>query len=129
MTKYSFSDLDSVDSALTLTFDLKVPNSITRQGDIVFLHIDPFRLSDDWDWLGRSSRRYNIEFNFPATIEKTINVTYPANSHEIMDLPHNSILQTDILYYEKDYSHDHPGRITATEKSEIRSKTLKVQNF
>ncbi len=129
VTKYSFSDLDSVDSALTLTFDVKVPNAITRQGDLVFLHIDPFKLSDDWDWLGRSSRRYNIEFNFPATIEKTINVTYPVNRYEIRDLPNNSILQTDGLYYEKDYTDDAPGKITAAEKLEIRSKVLKVQNL
>lgn len=129
VTNYSLSNLDSVDSALTLRFDVKVPNAVTRQGDLVFLHIDPFKLSDDWSWLGESARRYNIEFNFPSTIEKKIQVTYPAGKYEIRNLPDDSILQTDGLYYEKDYHKDSTGKITAGERLEVRSKILKVQDL
>lgn len=129
VTHCSCSDLDAVDSTLSLDFEVKVPNAITRQGDLLFLNIDPFKLSEDWGWLGRSSRRYNIEFNFPSTFEKTIHVTYPVDQYEIGDLPEGALLQTDGLLYESNYKKGGPGSLTATEKLQIRSKDLKARNI
>lgn len=129
VTHYSVSNLDSVDSPLTLSFDLKVPNAISKQGNLVFLNIDPFKLSDNWGWLGSAARLYDIEFDFPSTIEKTIHVTFPADEYEIRDLPEGAILQTDGLYYENDYKEVSPGSLKATEELEFRSKELKVQHL
>ncbi len=129
VTGYSFSSLDSVDSALTLAFDVKVPNAISQQGDLVFLNIDPFKLSDDWDWLGRPTRNYDIQFNFPSTMRKSIHITFPKDKYVVRNLPQNRIFFADGLHYERDYTSNGPGELTATECLEIRSKTLQVQHL
>lgn len=129
VTHYSFSSLDSVDSPLTLSFDVKVPNAISTQGDLIFLNVDPFKLSGDWGWLGRPGRRYNIEFAFPSMIKKTIHLAYPAAIYEIRDIPEGTSLETNGLFYESRYRKDGPGRLTVTENLQIRSKELKVENL
>lgn len=132
---YSYSDLDSVDSDLVFNFKLKVPNAIETQGDLLFLNIDPFKLRGDWSWLARDKRTYDIEFNYPRTVSKTIELCIPENQYEIRNIPQHSYLTGDGLNYFKDYENSGNGHLKVTETFSIRSKDIdshsfaKVKNF
>ncbi len=126
---YSYSDLDSVDSDLVFNFKLKVPNAIEKQGDLLFLNIDPFKLRGDWSWLARDKRKYDIEFSFPHTVNKTIELTIPENQYEIRNLPQHSYLTGDGLNYFKDYENSGNGHLKVTETFSVRSKDIDVHSF
>ncbi len=126
---YSFSNLDSVDSDLVFNFKLKVPNAMEHQGDLIFLNIDPFKLSGDWSWLAREKRKYDVEFSHPGTVKKTIELTIPENRYAIRNMPDFSYLTTDGLYYKRNYESDGIGHITMNETFSIRSKRLEADNF
>jgi Domain of Unknown Function with PDB structure (DUF3857)/Transglutaminase-like superfamily len=126
---YSFSNLDSVDSNLVFTFKLKVPNAIEKQGDLFFLNIDPFKLSGDWSWLARDKRTYDIHFDEPRTINKTIELELPQDKYAIRDIPDDSRLTMDGLYYEKNYKNSNDGHIIMNETFSIESRDIKARNF
>lgn len=126
---YSYSSLDSVDSAFTFNFKLIVPNAIEKQGDLIFLNIDPFKLTGDWSWLARDKRTYDIEFLYPKTITKTIELNIPLNKYDIRNIPPYSYLTTDGLYYMKNYENDGNGHLKVTETFSIRSKDISAASF
>ncbi len=126
---YSYSNLDSVDSDLVFNFKLKVPNAIESQGDLLFLNIDPFKLRGDWSWLARDKRTYDIEFNYPRTVIKTIALSIPENQYEIRNIPQHSYLTGDGLDYFKDYENNGNGHLKVTETFSIRSKDIEAHSF
>jgi len=126
---YSHSDLDSVDSDLVFNFKLKVPNAIEKQGDLLFLNIDPFKLTGDWSWLARDKRTYAIEFRYPSSVNKTIELNIPENQYGIRNLPDHSYLTGDGLNYFKDYENNGNGHLKVTETFSIRSKDIDASSF
>jgi transglutaminase-like putative cysteine protease len=132
---YSISNIDSVDSDLVLNFKLYVPNLIERQGDFIFLNLDPFQLPGNWKWLGREKRTYDIEFDYPYTVNKTIEVILPENKFQLKNIPSNTINSWNGLYYSKNYELPEKNKIIIKEKFSVAekdinvSKYIKVRNF
>ncbi len=125
---YSFLNENSIDSNLVLDFKLKVPNAIEKQEDLVFLNIDPFKLIDEWAWLAKEKRNYDIDFEFPHTVDKTIEVELPDNL-KIRNLPSSTILSEEGLFYNKDYKTEGNNHLTIREYFSIKSKYIDADKY
>ena len=126
---YSFRNLDNADSDLVFRFRLNVPNVVKSQGNMVFLNIDPFRISGSWSWLARDKRTYDMQFDFPRTVNKTIELSIPKDKYEFSDLPSYSFATIEGLNYWKNYLDEGNGKLQVTEMFEVRSKTIPATNF
>ncbi|HEY9165949.1 MAG TPA: DUF3857 domain-containing protein [Candidatus Kryptonia bacterium] len=126
---YSFSDLDSLNNDLVFNFKLKVPNALEKQGDMIFLNTDPFTLRGDWSWLSRDKRTYDIEFNYPYTINKTIEIDIPRNQYKIMNMPKYAYLTSDGLYYMKNYEDAGDGHIKILETFSVKSRDIPAGSY
>lgn len=129
VTDYTLSNLDSVDSSLVLDFKLKVPNAVEKQGDLVFFNPDPFKIIDDWKWLAKEKRKYDIDFDFPYTIKKNVNIEFPSKSYTVRNLPGNTILSEDALLYGKDYTLKDSNHIEYREQFSIRARTIPANDY
>ena len=110
-------------------FSPKVPDAVKRQGNMIFLNIDPFRVSGSWSWLARDKRTYDIQFDFPRTVNKTIELSIPKDKYEFSDLPSYSFATTEGLNYWKNYLDEGEGKLQVTEMFEIISKTIPATDF
>ncbi|MDR3626358.1 MAG: DUF3857 and transglutaminase domain-containing protein [Ignavibacteriaceae bacterium] len=126
---YAISNIDSSSSDLKLSFIMKVPNPIEKQGDFNFLDIDPFQLSKGWEWLGSDKRKYDIEFDYPYTITKSIEVTIPGNKFQIKNLPPTSSANEGSLYYSKGYELLDKNKFVIKEKFSVTEKNINVKNY
>jgi len=126
---YTLSNLDSVDANLVLDFKLKVPNSVEKQGDLVFFNPDPFKIINNWKWLAKDKRNYDMDFDFPYTIKKTINIELPSGAYSVRNLPKNSILSEGDLLYGKDYNLVDENHIVSKEQFSVRSKIIIVKDY
>lgn len=126
---YSYSSLDSVDSDLVFNFKLKVPNAIEKEGDLIFLNIDPFNLRGDWSWLAREKRTYPLEFSCPRMVSKTIEMTFPESRYEIHTIPQDSYLTSEGLDYFKGYENSGSGHLKVKETFSITSADIDSHSF
>lgn len=129
VTDYSISDLNAVDSALTFNFRLKVPNAIEKQGDLVFLTTDPLSSFGNLDWLSRDKRTYDIEFNYPRSVNKTIELDFPKDKYAVRTLPNDTYLVKKGLYYSSSDKADDEGHITGKESFSLQYKYFKASYF
>ncbi len=129
VANYSMSDLNAVDSALVFNFKLKVPNAVERQGDLVFLNVDPLKLPGNWNWLARDKRTYDIEFNYPRTVNKTIELDFPKDTYAIRTLPNNINLAKKGLYFSEADQSDGNGHVIVKESFSVQYKYFKANYF
>ncbi|MDE3058682.1 MAG: DUF3857 and transglutaminase domain-containing protein [Bacteroidota bacterium] len=129
VTDYSMSDLNTVDSAFVFNFKLKVPNGIEKQGDLVLLNVDPLRLPGNWNWLARDKRTYDIEFDYPRTVNKTIELNFPKDVYEIRTLPNNIELTQKGLYFSETEHAGENGHVTIKKSFSILWKYFKANHF
>jgi hypothetical protein len=125
----TINGIESTDNNLGLNFKLNVPNAIEKQGEYIFLNIDPFQLPGDWGWLGRDKRKYDIDFDYPFTINKTIEVILPENQFNIRNLPQNSLDEESNLYYSKNYEIVSNNKLIIKERFSVKSKIISASDF
>lgn len=124
----AISNRDSLNKPLTLTFDVKTKDIINKQGDLIFMNVDPFKYSFELNWLSRTERKYNIEFSCPYTINKTIEIKYPKNL-SIRNLPTNIDISGLDAQYQKLYTQTEPNTLTLNEKISFKSKTITPDKY
>jgi len=129
VTSYTLSDPDSVDSDLVLHFQLKVPNIIENQGEYSFLNIDPFRFYSRMDWLGKDERKYDMEFDYQHTLNKSIEIILPENKYKIMNMPANLDINKNGLSYFKEYKVKTDNVIYTKESFSIKEKNIAAGKY
>lgn len=125
---YSIDNRDNFDTTLVLHFSLRVPNAFRTQNNMIFLNIDPFRISGDWSWLARDHRNFPIDFDYPRTIIKTINVKLPGE-YRIQKLPANTVTRAGGLYFSKSYVRSDSTSFVVTETFAITSRIVGKDKF
>jgi hypothetical protein len=126
---YSISNLDSINSDLILKFNFKVPTILEKQTNLVFLNMDPFPLSHDWEWLGREKRIYDIDFDYQFTLNKSIEIILPENKYLIKSLPANFRSSKQGINYFRDINSIGNNQIVENEKFSITKTKISVQNY
>lgn len=128
VTSCSLDNVDNPDTALTLHLNLKVPSALQTQGHMILLDIDPFRISGDWSWLAHNNRTYDIRFDYPHIITKTIDVRLP-RQYSVRQLPPMIIDSTAGLYFSKSYMRTDSTRFEVTETLAVTSQTIDHRKF
>lgn len=126
---YSFSKLDSLDNDLVFDFEFTVPNAIQKQGDLLFLNTNPFKLIDNMGWLLKETRKYPIEFHYPLTKKIQFVVNYPENLFTIRNIPDNSQMSAKDLSYSREVLPTKSDQITFNQTFEIRNLFLSSKNY
>lgn len=122
------SNPDSLEIPLTLTFDVKTKDIISKQGDLVFINADPFKYSLNMNWLSKTERKYNIEFSYPYTNSKTIEISLPKNL-VLRNLPANIDANGSDSQYKKIYTNDDPGKLVLNEKISFKSRVIPPSRY
>ncbi len=126
---YSIENLDSINSDITLHFKITVPNVISRQGSLAFLNVDPSLFSNNFDWLARDKRKYDIEFSFPYTIQKDISVNLPKDNFKIKELPSDFTDNEDGISYNRSCRSTDSDNFKIAESFEINSKDITYKDY
>jgi transglutaminase-like putative cysteine protease len=129
ISNYSFSNLDSLNSDLTLNFDFAIPNAIQQQGDLYFLNVDPFKLLDDMGWLLKEIRNYPIKFKYPYTIKKRITINFPERYFIIRNMPENIYLSSDNLSYNQKFNSNNLNQIVSEEIFVLKSSYILPEKY
>ncbi len=127
--KYSLENLDSINSDLILHFDILVPNIISRQGSLAFLNVDPSLFSENFDWLARDKRKYDIEFSFPYTIQKNISVILPKQYFKINELPSDFSENEDGIDINRSCKATSSDNFNILESFVISTKDIKSKDY
>lgn len=122
------SSLDSLDKPLTLTFDVKTKDIVNKQGDLVFINVDPFKYSLNMNWLSKTERKYNIEFTYPYTTSKIIEIYYPKNL-SLRNLPDKVDIDGSDSQYYKVYTNTDSGKLVLNEKMSIKTKVIPPERY
>ena len=126
---YHFTNQAEVDSDLVLNIRFKVPNVIQKQGDLYFLNVDAFKLIDNFRWLNKEKRKYDIDFDFPYEVRKKMEIKLPDNVYAIRNLPENTYIKKDGLYYSKEYSDIDANKFNLEEDFAILKKDIKAEYY
>jgi len=129
VTDYTISDIDSTDLDLKFEFSAKAPNNMEKQGSLTLVTVDQFKLPLYLEWLGREKRTYDIEFNYPFTIFKTVEIDLPANKYTVKDLPSNTNYNGQALSYLRTFYNYGNEKIVGTEKFSVNQSNIKVDYF
>ncbi|MDR3626360.1 MAG: DUF3857 and transglutaminase domain-containing protein [Ignavibacteriaceae bacterium] len=129
VTDYTIRNIDSTDADLKLEFNAKSPNTMLKQGNPTFLSVDQFKLPVDLEWLGREKRTYDIEFGYPYTVFKTIEILLPENKYIVKDLPANTSYAGQALSYLRTFYNYGNEKIVGTEKFSVNQKDIKVEYY
>jgi cellulose synthase operon protein C len=126
---YSLNNLDSVNSDLTLNFKFRVPNLIEGKAGLIVLNADLFPISNNWGWLDKESRTYDIEFSYPYTLNRVIEIILPENKYTIKNLPTNSISSEQGFNYSRDVLANGNNRIVENERFSITNNKIGAQYY
>lgn len=125
----SHSPLDSIHQDFSLRFSFKTSAAISRQGDLVFVHTDPFELIDKTSWLSKDKRKYPIEFAYPYILRKNITVNFPDKRYKLRTLPEAYQKSTDHLAYKKTFSQPSPGQLVSNEEFELKGIVINPRYY
>jgi hypothetical protein len=129
VSDYTISDIDSTDLELKLEFNAKAPNDVLKPGNPTFLSVDQFKLPVGLDWLGREKRTYDIEFNYPYSIFKSIEIILPKDKYIVKELPVNTNYTGQAISYLRTFYNYGNERIVGTEKFSVNQKDIKVEYY
>lgn len=126
--KYSYSPLDSIESDLVLNFDFTIPDAVQKQGDLYFLNIDPFKLATETGWLAKEKRKFPIDFEYPFSLRKTININLPEKELSIRNLPENAVISTNDFDYRVSIENKNKA-ISVVENYAIKNARIPAKNY
>ncbi len=129
LVSYNVPDVDSLGAELKLNFVFRTPNLIQIQGDLCFVDFDPFNLFPDLSWLSKETRKYDLEFDFPHTIYKNIEINFPAEKYEIRNLPENMVLKNSNVEYRRRFNKVSENKIMFNESYARKKKTIKAFRY
>jgi hypothetical protein len=93
------------------------------------LNANTFPIWGDWEWLSKEDRTYDINFDYPYTVKKTIEIVLPENKYLIKSLPSGTISSEHGINYSRDINSIGSNRIIENETLSISDKKIKVQNY
>jgi hypothetical protein len=126
---YSISNLDSINSDLKLNFRLRIPNILEKQADLIFLNADAFPILSNWEWLSKEDRTYDIKFDYPYTVKKTIEIVLPENKYFIKNLPTSTVSAEQGINYSRNINSIGNNLIIENEIYSITDTKIKAQNY
>jgi hypothetical protein len=124
ITNCCYSNLDSIDKTPELNFEFIANNAVQKQGDLYLLNFDPYKLFENLAWLNKNTRKYPLDYGYPFTINKTINIQYPCNGFEIRNKPTDMIKMDAGLKYSVKYIGNTPGALTIEESFSVENKII-----
>lgn len=129
LLKVSHGPLDSIHQDFALRFSFKTSAAISRQGDLVFVHTDPFELIDKTSWLSKDKRKYPIEFAYPYILRKNITVNFPDKRYKLRTLPEAYQKSTDHLAYKKVFTQPSAGQLVSSEEFELKGIVINPRYY
>lgn len=124
-----FSDLKSISNSFDLKFKFTVGKVLQKQGDMHFLTTDPFEFFDELGWLGKEKRNYDLQFNYPYTIQKQITINYPETKFDLKSLPEELVVSSNELKYNKKFLSNNFNQLSISENFDLRTKTINHNRY
>ena len=129
ITDLKFTEPDSLDEIFEISFTMNSDKIVENQGSLVMLNFDVFNFFGYMKSLiQKDERKYPIVFSYPETVQKNVNVIYPADKFKIEGLPKENAFKTGKLYFESKVSQGN-GFISSNIGFIIKEDKIKTENF
>ncbi len=129
ITDLKFTEPDSLDEIFEISFTMNSDKIVENQGSLVMLNFDVFNFFGYMKSLiQKDERKYPIVFSYPETVQKNVNVIYPADKFKIDGLPKENAFKTGKLYFESKVSQGN-GFISSNIGFIIKEDKIKTENF